>query len=74
MANVKYRTLDKKFRQVKGAEKILYGLDDAVGQDTIIIVEGALISLMRPRSCMKLHERCVALLEGGWRCACLFQM
>lgn len=38
--NVKYRTLDKRFRQVKGADKILYGLDDAVGQDTIIIVEG----------------------------------
>ena len=40
VVNVKYRTLDKSFRQVKGAEKILYGLDDVVGQDTIIIVEG----------------------------------
>lgn len=40
VVNVKYRTLSKCFRQVKGAEKILYGLDDVVGQDTIIIVEG----------------------------------
>ena len=40
VVNVKYRTMDKSFRQVKGAEKILYGLDDVVGQDTIIIVEG----------------------------------
>ena len=40
VVNVKYRTLDKRFRQVKGADKILYGLDDVVGQDTIIIVEG----------------------------------
>ena len=40
VVNVKYRTMDKCFRQVKGAEKILYGLDDVVGQDTIIIVEG----------------------------------
>lgn len=42
VVNVKYRTLDKRFRQVKGADKILYGLDDVVGQDTIIIVEGML--------------------------------
>ena len=40
VVNVKYRTMNKCFRQVKGAEKILYGLDDVVGQDTIIIVEG----------------------------------
>lgn len=26
--------------QVKGAEKVLYGLDDVEGQDTIIVVEG----------------------------------
>ena len=43
VVNVKYRTLDKSFRQVKGAEKILYGLDDVVGQDTIIIVEGTFV-------------------------------
>ena len=40
VVNIKYRTLSKSFRQVKGAEKVLYGLDDVVGQDTIIIVEG----------------------------------
>lgn len=53
VANVKYRTLDKRFRQVKGADKILYGLDDAVGQDTIIIVEG--------EHC---HLLCWKLLDG----------
>ena len=58
VANVKYRTLDKKFRQVKGADKILYGLDDAIGQDTIIIVEGAIILF---DASTKLHC-CVALL------------
>ncbi|DBA96517.1 TPA: hypothetical protein ACH3X1_015395 [Trebouxia sp. C0004] len=45
VVNVKYRTLNKCFRQVKGAEKILYGLDDVVGQDTIIIVEGEMDKL-----------------------------
>ncbi|KAL0032240.1 hypothetical protein WJX79_000205 [Trebouxia sp. C0005] len=45
VVNVKYRTMNKCFRQVKGAEKILYGLDDVVGQDTIIIVEGEMDKL-----------------------------
>ncbi len=49
VVNVKYRTMDKCFRQVKGADKILYGLDDVVGQDTIIIVEG---ELLQPVCCM----------------------
>lgn len=26
--------------QVKGAEKVLYGLDDVAGQSTIVVVEG----------------------------------
>ena len=32
-------------RQVKGAEKVLYGLDDIKGAETIIIVEGELDKL-----------------------------
>lgn len=39
IANIKYRDLPKTFWQVKGAEKILYGYDDAVDQSQIIIVE-----------------------------------
>lgn len=38
--NIKYRTLDKKFRQYTGALKGFYGLDDIVGKKTVYIVEG----------------------------------
>ncbi len=38
--NVKYRTMDKRFRMVKGAQLIFYGLDDIAGKDEVIIVEG----------------------------------
>lgn len=45
LVNVKYRTLDKRFWQSKGAEKLLYGLNDVVGQNEIIIVEGEMDKL-----------------------------
>jgi len=45
LINVKYRTLDKRFWQAKGAEKILYGLEDVVSQAEIIIVEGEMDKL-----------------------------
>lgn len=45
LINVKYRTLDKRFWQAKGAEKILYGLDDVATQPEIIIVEGEMDKL-----------------------------
>jgi twinkle protein len=45
LVNIKYRGPNKTFWQVKGAEKILYGLDDIVNQDWIIIVEGELDKL-----------------------------
>jgi replicative DNA helicase len=45
LINVKYRTLDKRFWQAKGAEKILYGLDDVASQAEIIIVEGEMDKL-----------------------------
>ncbi len=38
--NIKYRDLDKKFRQEAGAMKGFYGLDDIVGKKDIYIVEG----------------------------------
>jgi len=45
LVNVKYRGPNKTFWQVKGAEKILYGLDDIVNQEWIIIVEGEIDKL-----------------------------
>ena len=45
LINVKYRTLDKRFWQAKGAEKILYGLDDVASQAEVIIVEGEMDKL-----------------------------
>jgi len=41
--NIKYRSADKQFRQVKGAEKILYGLDNI--DSTLIICEGEMDKL-----------------------------
>lgn len=40
IVNIKYRARGKRFRQVAGAEKIFYGLDDIKDADTAIIVEG----------------------------------
>ena len=38
--NIKYRSLDKKFRQETGAMKGFYGLDDIIGKKIVYIVEG----------------------------------
>lgn len=44
--NIKYRMLaEKHFRQVKDAEKILYGLDDLAGSDVAVLVEGEIDKL-----------------------------
>jgi twinkle protein len=45
IVNIKYRTLNKEYRQEKDAEKVFYGLDDIKGEDTIIIVEGEIDKL-----------------------------
>ena len=45
LINIKYRGPDKTFWQVKGAEKILYGLDDVVGEEEVILVEGEMDKL-----------------------------
>jgi twinkle protein len=46
LLNIKFRALpEKAFTQVKGAEKILYGLDDIVDVKTAFIVEGELDKL-----------------------------
>ncbi|EPS57848.1 hypothetical protein M569_16969, partial [Genlisea aurea] len=42
----KYRTVDeKRFWQARNTEKVLYGLDDIVGADAIVIVEGEIDKL-----------------------------
>ncbi|KAL2484177.1 Twinkle-like protein [Forsythia ovata] len=45
LVGCKYRTVDKKFWQEKGTEKIFYGLDDIADADEIIIVEGEIDKL-----------------------------
>jgi twinkle protein len=46
LVNIKFRALQEKaFAQVKGAEKILYGLDDIADTTTATIVEGELDKL-----------------------------
>ena len=45
IVNVKYRSLSKRFRQEKQAEKVLYGLDDVANAAEVIIVEGEMDKL-----------------------------
>lgn len=45
VVNVKYRSLDKRFRQEKGAEKIFYNLDGIGDAKTVFIVEGEIDAL-----------------------------
>lgn len=45
VVNIKSRDKEKNFRMETGAERILYGMDDAAGHDTLIIVEGEIDKL-----------------------------
>ncbi len=45
LINVKSRNGKKEFRLIKGAEKVLYNLDNTIGHDYIIIVEGEIDAL-----------------------------
>jgi len=45
LINVKYRDGAKNFKLVKNAERIMYGLDDLIGDSTAIIVEGEMDKL-----------------------------
>ena len=45
LVNIKYRGSDKSFWQIKGAEKIMFGLDDIAGSSEIVIVEGEMDKL-----------------------------
>jgi twinkle protein len=61
--NYKYRTLaDKHFRLAAGAERILYGLDDIAGHDTVYIVEGEIDKLSLA---MVGYPNCVSVPNGA---------
>lgn len=45
IVNIKYRDMEKNFKQIKDAEKIFYGYDDCIDAETIIIVEGEIDKL-----------------------------
>lgn len=55
LINVKYRANPKAFWMCRGAERILYGLDDIAGAETIVIVEGEMDKLSVDQA-------------GGWPC------
>ncbi|MCP4368219.1 MAG: toprim domain-containing protein [Deltaproteobacteria bacterium] len=40
LVNIKYRSLDKRFMQEKDREKVFYGIDNTMGEDEVVIVEG----------------------------------
>ena len=40
LTNIKYRDARKNFKLYKGAEKVFYNIDNIVGHDTCVIVEG----------------------------------
>ncbi len=58
VVNVKFRSEKKHFTQVRGAEKVLFGLDDVVGQADIIIVEGEMDKLAL--------EEAGKMMREGW--------
>lgn len=62
LINVKYRTKDKHFAQVKDAEKILYGLDHIKEADVVIWVEGEIDKLSFYEVGVK---NCVSIPDGA---------
>lgn len=65
IVNIKFRTLEgKEFAQVKGAEKILLGLDDIAHAKAIIIVEGELDKLALEEAGF---QNCVSVPDGAPR-------
>ena len=45
LINIKYRDGRKNFKLVKGAEKVFYNIDNIVGHDFVVIVEGEMDAL-----------------------------
>ncbi|QDZ17753.1 Twinkle-like protein [Chloropicon primus] len=63
LVNIKYRLADEKvFWQVKGAKKVLFGLDDIVNESTIIIVEGECDKLALQQAGF---SNCVSVPDGA---------
>lgn len=62
LVNCKYRDITKRFSQEKGAEKILYGLDDIEGASDIIIVEGEIDKLSMEEAGF---QNCVSVPDGA---------
>jgi twinkle protein len=62
LINIKYRDGDKNFKLVKDAERILYGLDDIVDCDEVIIVEGEIDKLSFYEAGFK---NCVSVPNGA---------
>ncbi|XP_059667592.1 primase homolog protein-like isoform X2 [Cornus florida] len=62
LVSCKYRSIEKRFWQEKGTEKILYGLDDIEKADEIIIVEGEIdkLSMEEAGFC-----NCVSVPDGA---------
>ncbi|KAK4361356.1 hypothetical protein RND71_020308 [Anisodus tanguticus] len=58
----KYRTLEKRFWQEKGTDKVLYGLDDVIEADEIIIVEGEIDKLSVEEAG---YPNCVSVPNGA---------
>ncbi|XP_045800386.1 primase homolog protein-like isoform X1 [Trifolium pratense] len=58
----KYRTIEKRFWQGKGTEKVLYGLDDISNATEIIIVEGEIDKLSLEEAG---YQNCVSVPVGA---------
>ena len=62
LVNIKFRDGNKNFKLIKGAEKILYGLDDIKDCDSIIIVEGEMDKLSYEEAG---YTNCVSVPNGA---------
>ena len=56
LVNIKFRTGDKKFKLVSGAELIFYNLDSVVGKKDVIVTEGECFD-----------DKAQVLTENGWK-------
>eukprot|EP00899_Mesostigma_viride_P019603 jgi/Mesvir1/27644/Mv07373-RA.2 len=62
VVNIKYRGPEKTFWQVKGGEKVLYGLNDITEQAEVVIVEGEMDKLALDQAGISM---CVSVPDGA---------
>jgi len=62
VVNIKYRDAKKNFKQVTGAEKIVYGYNDVLNKKEIIIVEGEMDKLSMVEAG---HYGCFSVPDGA---------